>query len=79
MTSFAFIMGCVPLWIASGSGAAGRRILGTVVIAGMLAATSIAIFLIPAIFYLVEKFSMNFGKKHAEQSDSTEPAAATGD
>jgi HAE1 family hydrophobic/amphiphilic exporter-1 len=79
MTSFAFIMGCVPLWIASGSGASGRRILGTVVIAGMLAATSIAIFLIPAIFYLVEKFSMRFGKKHAEQSDSTEPAAATGD
>ena len=39
MTSFAFILGCVPLWIASGSGAAGRRILGTVVIVGMLAAT----------------------------------------
>ena len=43
MTSFAFILGCVPLWIASGSGAAGRRILGTVVIIGMLAATLIAI------------------------------------
>jgi HAE1 family hydrophobic/amphiphilic exporter-1 len=79
MTSFAFIMGCVPLWIASGSGASGRRILGTVVIAGMLAATSIAIFLIPAIFYLVEKFSMRFGQKHAAQAGSTEPAAATGD
>jgi hydrophobic/amphiphilic exporter-1 (mainly G- bacteria), HAE1 family len=79
MTSFAFIMGCVPLWIASGSGASGRRILGTVVIAGMLAATSIAIFLIPSIFYLVEKFSMRFGKKHAAQAGSTEPAAATGD
>jgi HAE1 family hydrophobic/amphiphilic exporter-1 len=79
MTSFAFIMGCVPLWIASGSGASGRRILGTVVIAGMLAATGIAIFLIPSIFYLVEKFSMRFGKKHAAQASSTEPAAATGD
>jgi HAE1 family hydrophobic/amphiphilic exporter-1 len=79
MTSFAFIMGCVPLWIASGSGASGRRILGTVVIAGMLAATSIAIFLIPAIFYLVENFSMRFGKKHEAQAGSTEPAAATGD
>jgi HAE1 family hydrophobic/amphiphilic exporter-1 len=78
MTSFAFIMGCVPLWIASGSGASGRRILGTVVIAGMLAATSIAIFLIPSIFYLVEKFSMRFGKKHAAQASSTEPAAAAG-
>ena len=54
MTSFAFIFGCVPLWIASGSGAASRRILGTVVIVGMLAATVIAIFLIPVTFYAVE-------------------------
>jgi HAE1 family hydrophobic/amphiphilic exporter-1 len=79
MTSFAFIMGCVPLWIASGSGASGRRILGTVVIAGMLAATGIAIFLIPSIFYLVEKFSMRFGKKHEAQAGSTEAASAAGD
>src|SRR5215470_13826966 len=57
MTSFAFILGCVPLWIASGSGAAGRRILGTVVIVGMLAATMIAIFIIPVTFYVVEKLS----------------------
>ena len=57
MTSFAFILGCVPLWIASGSGAAGRRILGTVVIVGMLAATSLGIFLIPVTFYVVERFS----------------------
>ena len=41
MTSFAFILGCVPLWTASGAGAAARRILGTVVITGMLAATLI--------------------------------------
>ena len=47
MTSFAFILGCVPLWTAAGSGAASRRILGTVVITGMLAATLIAVFLIP--------------------------------
>ena len=45
MTSFAFILGCVPLWAATGSGAAARRILGTVVITGMLAATLIAVFL----------------------------------
>jgi HAE1 family hydrophobic/amphiphilic exporter-1 len=78
MTSFAFILGCVPLWIASGSGAAGRRILGTVVIVGMLAATSIAIFLIPAIFYLIEKFSLRFGKQHEVKSDSSEPGPAPG-
>jgi HAE1 family hydrophobic/amphiphilic exporter-1 len=57
MTSFAFILGCVPLWIASGSGAAGRRILGTVVITGMLAATCIAIFIIPMLFVVVEKMA----------------------
>jgi HAE1 family hydrophobic/amphiphilic exporter-1 len=57
MTSFAFILGCVPLWIATGSGAAGRRILGTVVIVGMLAATSIGIFLIPVTFYVVERLT----------------------
>ncbi|MFZ2639769.1 MAG: multidrug efflux RND transporter permease subunit [Verrucomicrobiia bacterium] len=57
MTSFAFILGCVPLAIASGSGALARQVMGTVVIGGMLAATGIAIFLIPVMFYLVEKWS----------------------
>jgi HAE1 family hydrophobic/amphiphilic exporter-1 len=57
MTSFAFILGCVPLWTASGAGAAGRRILGTTVISGMLAATGIAIFLIPVLFVAIERFA----------------------
>ena len=57
MTAFAFILGCVPLWEAAGSGAASRQILGTTVIGGMLAATLIAIFIIPVMFYLVEKLS----------------------
>jgi len=57
MTSFAFILGCVPLWAASGAGAVGRQIMGTAVIGGMLAASAIGIFLIPAIFYVVEKIS----------------------
>jgi len=55
MTSFAFILGCVPLAVASGSGAVARKVMGTSVIGGMLAATCIAIFIIPATFYLVEK------------------------
>ena len=55
MTSFAFILGCVPLWVATGSGAVSRRILGTVVIVGMLAATLIAVFLIPVLFVVVER------------------------
>jgi HAE1 family hydrophobic/amphiphilic exporter-1 len=57
MTAFAFILGCVPLWMAAGSGAASRQILGTTVIGGMLAATFVSIFLIPVLFYLVEKIS----------------------
>jgi HAE1 family hydrophobic/amphiphilic exporter-1 len=57
MTSFAFILGCVPLWTATGSGSVARQIIGTAVIGGMLAASAFGIFLIPAIFYLVEKWS----------------------
>jgi HAE1 family hydrophobic/amphiphilic exporter-1 len=55
MTSFAFILGCVPLWTATGAGAVSRQIIGTAVIGGMGAATAIAIFLIPALFYFVER------------------------
>jgi hydrophobic/amphiphilic exporter-1 (mainly G- bacteria), HAE1 family len=57
MTSFAFILGCVPLWFAGGAGAVGRQIMGTTVIGGMLVASAIGIFFIPAIFYVVEKLS----------------------
>ena len=57
MTSFAFILGCVPLWTASGAGAVARQIMGTTVIGGMAAASAIGIFFVPAIFYLVEKVS----------------------
>jgi hydrophobic/amphiphilic exporter-1 (mainly G- bacteria), HAE1 family len=55
MTSFAFIFGCLPLWFASGSGAVARRILGSTVIGGMIAASAIAIFLIPVTFYVIER------------------------
>ncbi len=55
MTSLAFIFGCVPLWAASGSGAVARKVMGTTVIGGMLAASLIAIFLVPVSFYLTEK------------------------
>ena len=55
MTSFAFILGCVPLALASGAGAISRRVMGMTVIGGMLAASFIAIFLIPVTFYVMEK------------------------
>ena len=57
MTAFAFILGCVPLWTASVAGAISRRVLGTCVIGGMLAASLLAIFLIPVSFDLVERIA----------------------
>jgi HAE1 family hydrophobic/amphiphilic exporter-1 len=54
MTAFAFILGTLPLAIATGSGAVARQILGTTVIGGMLAATLIAVFIVPVSFYVVE-------------------------
>lgn len=57
MTSFAFVLGCVPLFIATGAGSVGRQIMGTAVIGGMLAATGLAIFVIPALYVLVERFA----------------------
>ena len=64
MTAFAFILGVVPLVLATGSGAHGRVLLGLTVFGGMLASTVIAIFLIPVSFYVVE--SLAHGRKHAE-------------
>jgi HAE1 family hydrophobic/amphiphilic exporter-1 len=69
MTSLAFIFGCAPLWFASGAGSVARKIMGTTVIGGMLAASAIAIFFIPAIFYFVEKVS------GAERHPPTESSA----
>jgi HAE1 family hydrophobic/amphiphilic exporter-1 len=63
MTSFAFILGCVPLWVATGAGSVARQIMGTTVIGGMLAATGIAIFVIPALFVLVERFSARWSSE----------------
>jgi len=71
MTSFAFILGCVPLWIASGSGAAGRRIMGTVVIAGMLAATLLGVFLIPLMFVLFERLALWCARRRHDASHAT--------
>jgi HAE1 family hydrophobic/amphiphilic exporter-1 len=66
MTSFAFILGCIPLWRASGAGAAARRILGTVVVSGMLSATIIAIFLIPVLYVVVERIAGSHKRKREE-------------
>src|SRR6202041_889008 len=78
MTSFAFIFGCIPLWIATGAGAAARRMLGTAVISGMLAATLIGIFFIPSLFVVVERLAGGTKKVAPASSPSpAEEAAAT--
>src|SRR5262245_3958567 len=73
MTSFAFIFGCIPLWFASGSGAVARRVLGSTVIGGMIAASGIAIFLIPVTFYVIERLFA--GRKEKPGAKVTEPPA----
>jgi HAE1 family hydrophobic/amphiphilic exporter-1 len=60
MTALAFIFGCLPLWTASGSGAASRRILGTVVIGGMALASVVGILMVPVTFAVVEYLSHRF-------------------
>ena len=57
MTSIAFILGCVPLWMASGAGSISRQVMGTAVIGGMLFETFVGRYMVPAIFYVVEKLS----------------------
>jgi hydrophobic/amphiphilic exporter-1 (mainly G- bacteria), HAE1 family len=74
MTAFAFILGCVPLWFAAGAGGVSRQILGTVVIGGMLAATLIAIFLIPVTFSIAERFAQRFSSSHNASLDSDHDA-----
>jgi HAE1 family hydrophobic/amphiphilic exporter-1 len=78
MTAFAFIFGSAPLWLASGSGAVARRIMGTAVIGGMLAASVIAIFMIPVTFAVVERLSLRAkqltGARAASVRTREEPA-----
>ena len=74
MTAFAFILGCVPLWIANGAGAVARRVLGTAVIGGMLAASLIAIFFIPVTFDVVERMSLFFSGGESKPEAPPEPA-----
>jgi HAE1 family hydrophobic/amphiphilic exporter-1 len=79
MTALAFILGCVPLWTATGSGAVSRKILGTAVIGGALAAAVLAIFLIPVTFDVVELITAKVtgagkSRRHVEAGPDEEPA-----
>jgi HAE1 family hydrophobic/amphiphilic exporter-1 len=76
MTSFAFIFGCLPLWFATGSGAVARRVLGSTVIGGMIAASGIAIFLIPVTFYVIERLFASRKEKPPATEIAKAPAKA---
>jgi hydrophobic/amphiphilic exporter-1 (mainly G- bacteria), HAE1 family len=76
MTSFAFILGCVPLWIAAGAGAVGRQVLGTVVIGGMLTDTLIASLFISVSFYVSERSRRT--SPHAVAGPASAPAISGG-
>ena len=69
MTAFAFILGVLPLVISTGAGANSRRILGTTVVGGMLAATLVAIFIIPVTFYVSERFRRRQGRATQPQTE----------
>jgi hydrophobic/amphiphilic exporter-1 (mainly G- bacteria), HAE1 family len=74
MTSFAFILGCVPLAKSAGAGALSRQIMGFAVIGGMATATFIAVFMIPAFFVIVERLTGG-GKHHPKPAGEQEHGA----
>jgi HAE1 family hydrophobic/amphiphilic exporter-1 len=76
MTALAFIVGCIPLWIASGAGSIARQIIGTAAIGGMVAETFLGRFLVPAIFVVVEKLS---GAKGTAPGADPLPSPVQGD
>ncbi|MDX1824014.1 MAG: efflux RND transporter permease subunit, partial [Thiohalomonadales bacterium] len=65
MTSLSFILGAMPLVLASGAGANARHSIGTGIIGGMVAATTLALFFVPLFYYLIQLMKERFGKKAA--------------
>ena len=74
MTSFAFILGCVPLMLASGSGAASRSTMGTGVVYGMTISTVIGLFIIPVCYVFVQRIVERGGKKKPVEASSVPSA-----
>ncbi len=76
MTAFSFILGMIPLLIASGAGAASRRVLGTTVFAGMLAATLLGVLVIPMLYFVVQHGSESLGGLLGRRPRTPAPAEA---
>jgi HAE1 family hydrophobic/amphiphilic exporter-1 len=79
MTSFAFILGCVPLFVAAGAGSVGRQIMGTTVVGGMLAAVVINIVIIPALYVVVERVASIWKRRAHTPATAPEPSPVEGD
>src|SRR5262249_33466166 len=79
MTSCAFILGCLQLFTAPGAGSVGRQIMGTAVIGGMLAATGIAIFIIPALYVIVERIASLSKRRAHTPANISEPSPVEAD
>ena len=80
MTSFAFLLGVAPLLFATGAGAASRRSLGTAVFSGMVAATALAVFIVPVLFVVIDRFKERGAKREpgAQPGALPTPAPAGG-
>jgi hydrophobe/amphiphile efflux-1 (HAE1) family protein len=78
MTSFAFILGVVPLVIATGAGAGARRALGTTVFSGMVAATILAVFIVPALYVVVNRIATRRKAAAPVSARRPEPAPVGG-
>jgi multidrug efflux pump len=74
MTSLAFILGTLPLAIASGAGASARHSIGTGVIGGMLAATFLAIFFVPLLFVIMQGLGEQAGRLFGSPTAPTPPS-----
>ena len=75
MTSFAFILGVMPLYVASGAGALGRHSVGTAVVGGMLVSTVLNLFFIPVLYVLLKSLLVRFSKRGPTRTDAVVPAA----
>jgi HAE1 family hydrophobic/amphiphilic exporter-1 len=75
MTSFAFILGVVPLVLATGAGASARKSIGITVFSGMLASTCLAVLFVPAFFVVVQRFENWRAEKKAPAAPSVSKAA----
>jgi HAE1 family hydrophobic/amphiphilic exporter-1 len=77
MTSFAFILGVVPLVLATGAGANARKSIGITVFSGMLASTCLAVLFVPAFFVVVQRFE-NWRVQRKTKAPAAQPVSQTG-